>query len=150
MENPLDGIEALATELSIDYETTMTAFLKIKTEDGTGFDLSELIPQINRPLHDLNKRMTSLFGLVKGLPANANFSIVPDSIVSQLLSNLKATGDRLIEVNKVFDQIGANGGVSAIDKPTLTVIHRNGDQRSDFGDLFKQICEVLPGDRTVT
>ena len=140
MENTLESIRTVAAKMAEDYDAIMAEFLGLKTEDGICFDLSEVIPEINRPLFDLQKRMAGVFGLLKGLPTKADFSVVPDTFFSELLTQLNAARNTLDEINQTIAQIEANGGVAAIEKDTLVVVHRVGDQpRNEFGQFFKQL-----------
>ena len=140
MENALESIRTVAAKMAGDYDAIMAKFLSLKTEDGICFDLSEVIPEISRPLFDLQKRMAGLFGLLKGLPARADTLVVPDVFFNQLLTQLDAVRSTLDEIDQTIAQIETNGGVAAIEKDALVVVHRVGDQlRNDFGQFFRQL-----------
>ena len=140
MENTLESIRTVVAEMAEDYDAIMAEFLRLKTEDGICFDLSEVIPEISRPLFDLQKRMAGVFGLLKGLPTKADISVVPDTFSSELLTQLDAARSTLDEIKQTIAQIEANGGVAAIEKDALVVVHRVGDQpRNDFGQFFRQM-----------
>ena len=140
MENPLESIHTAATDVAKDYDAAMEYFLSLTTEDGICFDLGDVIPGVNRPLSELQRRVATVFGLVKGLPEKVDFSVIPEGFPSPLLAELSGMRSILDEISHMKDQIETNGGVAAIEKEALIAVHGGTDQpRNDFGKFFNEM-----------
>ena len=140
MENPLESIHTVVEKLAESYDPIMAKFLKLETEDGICFDLSEVIPNIDRPLLDLQMRMAAVLGLLKGLPKKADVSVVPDTFFRKLLTELDAAWSTLDQIDQAITKIETNGGVATIEKDALVVVQFSGDPpRNEFGPLFKNM-----------
>ena len=140
MENSLESIHIVVEKITENYDPIMAKFLALKTDDGICFDLSEMIPETDRSLLDLQKRMAGVCGLLKGLPKKVDSSVVPDAFFSGLVSQLDSTWTTLYQIEKTITQIETNGGVATIEKDALVVMQRSGEQQlNEFGQIFKNL-----------
>lgn len=140
MTETIGNIRMLAAKIAKSWDTVTVALLELKTDDGVGFELSVSIPDLDHSLFELQMRLAGTFGLLKGLPANADFSVVPDAFINDLFNHLDNARSTLDQIVQFVIEINTSEGAEEIDKDALFVVLRGSDQaRKEFGPLFKQM-----------
>lgn len=135
-------LNTLADKFSALTRLRMTALEKLQSVTGTNgaqFDLSKQAPGAERPLSEIDARVSIILGMASVINGETDAQLIPQAFVNSLAKPMDSLTAQYQALSESLSNIDNNGGPGALDPESLTLQSANGQVSLQVGPIFQNI-----------